>query len=59
MRRLGAGLIPWCLRRSPKKPFEDVWPLASSPGSTIPPAAQAILAYGLAQFGFLSTRVAG
>lgn len=42
-----------------KKTFEDVWPLASSPGSTIPPSAQAILAYGLAQFGFLSTRVAG
>ena len=59
MRRLGAGLIPWCLRRSQKKTFEDVWPLASSPGSTILPSAQAILAYGLAQFGFLSTRVAG
>ena len=42
-----------------KKTFQDVWPLASSPGSTIPPAAQAILAYELAQFGFLYTRVAG
>ena len=57
MRRLRAGLIPSRLRRS-QKTFE-VWPLASSPGITIPPAAQAISAYELVQFGFLYTRVAG
>lgn len=53
MRRLRAGLIPSRLRRS-QKTFE-VWPLALSPGITIPPAAQAILAYELVQFGFLHT----
>ena len=42
-----------------KKPFNDVWLLASTLGITIPPAAQAILAYELAQFGFLYTRVVG
>lgn len=59
MRRLGAGLIPWCLRRAQKKPWRTFGHSLSSPGSTIPPAAQAILAYGLAQFGFLYTSVAG
>ena len=59
MRRLGAGLIPWCLRRSQKKPSRTFGHSLLSPGSTIPPSAQAILTYGLAQFGFLSTRVAG